>query len=329
MKIVIPALSLEKGGGARFLYQLGNVLVDMGHDVEYIIPEIGAVDWPARARITRVKEITPECFPPADFILPNFYPTVFPAWQSQKGQVVRLSLVYEPLCIPNAEVSKSTYFIDAPIITISQWQRQLVLTQIGRDSTVISGGADPAFFYPQPKLSNQTGRKNIFYIMRGAGYTWKGNEDFVKACVLLKETMADFDVYIVNPEPGNFYFTYPHQLLKADNDYQMARLYAQADLFVYTSYYESFGLPSLEAMACGTAVATTDCGGNRDFTRNGENCMVVPPGDVGRLADAMHRLLSDDKLRQSLADAGHAFAREWTWQRTAGQLLAVLTSIKG
>ncbi len=328
MKIVIPALSLEKGGGARFLYQLGNALVDFGQNVEFIIPESGSVDWPVRTKITRVKELTPDCFPPADFILPNFYLTVFPAWQSQKGQVVRLSLVYEPFCIPNADVSKSTYSIGAPIVTISQWQRQLILSQVGRDSTVISGGVDPVFFHPYPKLSAQTGRKTIFYIMRGAGYTWKGNDDFIAACARLKERLPDFDVFIVNPEPGAFIPSFPYTTVTADSDHEMALLYARADLFVYTSYYESFGLPPLEAMACGTAVVTTDCGGNRDYARNGENCVVVPPSDINLLTEAMHRLLTNDNERQSLANAGHVFAKPWTWQRTADQLLSVLMSIK-
>jgi len=99
-------------------------------------------------------------------------------------------------------VSKSTYSIEAPIITISQWQRQLILSHVGRESTVISGGVDPVLFHPYPKLSAQTGRKTIFYIMRGFGYTWKGNDDFIKACKRLKERIPAFDVLIVNPEPG-------------------------------------------------------------------------------------------------------------------------------
>jgi glycosyltransferase involved in cell wall biosynthesis len=113
----------------------------------------------------------------------------------------------------------------------------------------------------------------------------------------------------------------------ADSDREMALLYARADLFVYTSYYEAFGLAPLEAMACGTAVITTDCGGNRDYTRSGENCVVVPPSDINLLTESMHRLLTNDSERQALAVAGHVFAKPWTWQRTADQLISVLQSV--
>jgi Glycosyltransferase len=80
-------------------------------------------------------------------------------------------------------------------------------------------------------------------------------------------------------------------------------------------------------MACGTAVITTDCGGNRDYTRNGENCIVIQPSDVSALTDNMYYLLTNNNERQRLADAGHHFAQNWTWQRTADQLISVLMQI--
>lgn len=327
MKIVIPALSLEKGGGARFLYQLANALIDRGHYVEFIIPEAGALDWPVRAKVTRVKELTPSSFPSADFILPNFYPTVFPAWHSKKGQVVRLSLVYEPFCVAEADVSKSTYSIEVPMITISQWQRQLILSETGRDSAVISGGVDSAFFHPSPKFSTQTGRKTIFHIMRGPGYTFKGNADFLEACTRLKERIP-FDIWVVNPEGVTFDPSLPFKIMTAASDEEMGLLYARSDLFVYSSYYESFALPPLEAMACGTAVITSDCGGNRDYTINGENCIVVQPSDVRALTDKMYYLLTNDNERLRLANAGQQAAQSWTWQRTAEQVETFLQNLK-
>ncbi len=120
MKIVIPVLSLETGG-TRFIYQLANRLVDKGHSVEIVLPENATVAWPLRTQITRVKELTPDTLPAADFILLNFYPTVFPAWESKKGRVVRLSLGYEPLWVKETEKARGSYLIDAPIISISQW----------------------------------------------------------------------------------------------------------------------------------------------------------------------------------------------------------------
>ena len=56
----------------------------------------------------------------------------------------------------------------------------------------------------------------------------------------------------------------------------LAELYSSADIFLFTSYAESFGLPPLEAMACGTTVVTTDCKGNRDYAIGEYNCLIRP-----------------------------------------------------
>lgn len=329
MKIVFPVLSLEIGGGARFIYHLASALADKGHDVEVIIPQKAAQVWPLRAKVRHVQELTPNSIPPADFILPNFYLTVKPALESQKGRVVRLSLGYEPFWVPDAEAAKQTYLTGIPIMSISQWHRRILLQETGLESTVISAGVDTLTFHPYPKHSLVAGRKNIFYIMRdpASGYTWKGSMEFIRAISKLKGHV-DFDLTVSIPENALFTFPVPHQIKTTTSDQEMAQLYAKADLFVYTSYFEAFGLPPLEAMACGTAVVTTDCGGNRDYVRPGENCLLVPPSDVEQLSSAIYRLLTNDNQRQCLASQGLDFAQDWTWRRTADQVEAFLSTLK-
>jgi Glycosyltransferase len=328
MKIVFPVLSLEMGGGARFIYHLANALADKGHDIEVVMPQKGALVWPLRTKLRRVKELTPSSIPSADFILPNFYLTVKPAWESQKGRVVRLSLGYEPLWVPDSETAKQTYLIGAPIMSISQWHRQLLRQETGLESTVISAGVDTSIFHPYPKQCLFTGRKNIFYIMRdpASGYTWKGGAEFLKAVNRLRN-QVDFDLTVSIPEKALFTSPVPCQIKTTTTDQEMAQLYGQADLFVYTSYFEAFGLPPLEAMACGTAVVTTDCGGSRDYTRNSENCLLVPPSDIEQLSSAIYHLLTNDAERQRIAASGHQFAQTWSWQRTADQVEAFLKSL--
>lgn len=328
MKIVIPVLSLETGG-TRFIYQLANELVYRGHSVEIVLPQNASIAWPLRAKITRVKELTPVTIPAADFILPNFYPTVFPAWESKKGRVVRLSLGYEPLWVAESERALASYLIDAPIISISQWHRQLILQETGRDSTVIPGGVDSTVFCPFPKKSLSTGRLTIAYILRSKeqGYTWKGTEDFWEACRHLAKLVPEFDVQVVAPEGANYPAPRPYEILKASSDTEMAQFYAQADIFVSTSYFESFSMPPLEAMACGTAVVTTDNGGNRDYTKNGENCLLVPPSDIQLLTQALAQLLTREKERNRLALVGLQFAQSWSWRRSAELLEALLLKL--
>lgn len=325
MKIVIPVLSLETGG-TRFIYQLANELVDKGHSVEIVLPEHACVAWPLRAKITRVKELTRDTIPAADFLLPNFYPTVFPAWESKKGRVVRLSLGYEPIWVNEKETALASYLIDAPIISLSQWHRQLILQGTGRDSTIIPGGVDTSIFRPSAKKSLSTGRPVVAYILRSKehGYTWKGSDDFWEACRQLIQLVPNFELRIVATEGANYQAPLPYEVVNAHSDLEMAQFYAQADIFVSTSYFESFSMPLLEAMACCTAVIATDNGGSRDYAKNGENCLLVPPSDIKQLTQAMAQLLTQAEKRNQLALNGLQFAQPWTWRRSADLLEALL-----
>ena len=94
-------------------------------------------------------------------------------------------------------------------------------------------------------------------------------------------------------------------------------LYAGALAFVFPSYYEGFGLPVLEAISCGTPAIVG--GGSSLEEVAGPGGLVVPPGDVAALAEALVRLVNDDALRQRLSEAGIRHARRFSWTKTAEQ----------
>jgi glycosyltransferase involved in cell wall biosynthesis len=97
--------------------------------------------------------------------------------------------------------------------------------------------------------------------------------------------------------------------------------YNAATLFVYPSEYEGFGLPPLEALACGTPVVTSDRSSIPEVT--GEAAMLVDPTQPNAIADGMQRVIDDESLRQRLSSAGPAQARPFTWRRMAEATLAV------
>ncbi len=101
-------------------------------------------------------------------------------------------------------------------------------------------------------------------------------------------------------------------------------LYCRADVFVSTSWGEGFGLPPLEAMACGAPVVLTDSRGVRDYARPNENCIMVPPRDVEQLAAAMIRILSDRAFAQKIGQAGVATASRFQWDACVDRLEKVL-----
>jgi glycosyltransferase involved in cell wall biosynthesis len=108
---------------------------------------------------------------------------------------------------------------------------------------------------------------------------------------------------------------------------ELSAFYNECSIFVLPSRYEGWGLPAAEAMACGAAVVTTDCGGPADFAEHERTALVVRPGDTEALAHAIMRLLEDDNLRYRLASASVKQLSTMTWAQTATSLEAVLVRL--
>jgi glycosyltransferase involved in cell wall biosynthesis len=104
-------------------------------------------------------------------------------------------------------------------------------------------------------------------------------------------------------------------------DDDLPSLYSLAQVVALPSLYEGFGLPVLEAMACGTPVVTSDVSSLPEVA--GDAALLVDPLDVDSLTDSLRRLLEDDALRAGLRARGLARAASFTWERSARQLLEV------
>jgi glycosyltransferase involved in cell wall biosynthesis len=97
--------------------------------------------------------------------------------------------------------------------------------------------------------------------------------------------------------------------------------YNAAELFVYPSLYEGFGLPPLEAMACGTPVITSNVSSLPEVV--GEAGLTVDPMDSEGLAEAMSQVLGDGALRQSMQERGLARAGLFSWAKAAQETVEV------
>jgi len=108
-------------------------------------------------------------------------------------------------------------------------------------------------------------------------------------------------------------------------DEDLPALYNLADLFVFPSVYEGFGLPPLEAMACGTPVVVSNTSSLPEVV--GQAGLLVSPTDVGALAEAMARALRNGELRARLRARGLEQARRFTWQKVAEETLRAYRSL--
>jgi glycosyltransferase involved in cell wall biosynthesis len=104
-------------------------------------------------------------------------------------------------------------------------------------------------------------------------------------------------------------------------------LYNGADLFVYPSLYEGFGLPPLEAMACGCPTVTSDSSSLPEVV--GDAGLIVNPNSSADLVEAMARVLMEPGLAEALRNKGLARAARFSWDRCVQETLDIYSRVTG
>jgi len=196
-------------------------------------------------------------------------------------------------------------------------REELQRYQPGADVEVVRVGLSHAeAFHPLPpeERVDPDGRRRILYL--GDMRPRKGLYDFLAAAEILYQRLPDIHLWIVSKEDCQIQSLVPFEYIHRPPRPELARLMAVCDAFVSASWWESFGIPPLEAMACGAPVVLTDSRGVREFARPDENCLMTPIRNRQALADALERVLTDAELAERLRRAGPPTAAEFTWEES-------------
>ena len=105
------------------------------------------------------------------------------------------------------------------------------------------------------------------------------------------------------------------------SDLELVTLYSLADVFAFPSFFEGFGMPPLEAMACGAPVITSNTSSLPEVT--GDAAILVDPHDTNEIANAIARILGDEQLREELRQKGYLQVQHYTWPKAAHKMLSV------
>lgn len=188
-----------------------------------------------------------------------------------------------------------------------------------QDAILIANGVDLDVFRPAVHCTDS---ENFRILVCGnPNHALKGVRTVKDAVMALAARHAEWKLHLLNscgeqvlPEQiGHEHVgVYTYELRCGNTSGAMRELYSQSDLFVSSSWYEGFGLPVLEAMACGTPVVMTESHGLDGIAEDGVNCLKVPVGDVAALAAAMERLLKDAALRIRLIENGRTTAEHFS-----------------
>ena len=181
-------------------------------------------------------------------------------------------------------------------------------------------GIDQDIFRPRKSTKERAKRRIVCY---GSNTAWKGFSDAIEAMKTVFKQHRDVEwiVYGLSPLKERSAEA-PYAFIRGVFNERLAELYSSADVVFCPSWYESFPLPPMEAMACGVPVATTRYG-TEDFCFHEQNCLVVPPKEPKLMAEAILRLLEDRKLADGLSENGLKTAKQFTWDNTVDKVEAL------
>lgn len=244
----------------------------------------------------------------------------------------RLGRLYRRLVVPR--VARR-----AAVLTDSEHSRQDILRLIGLPAdavtvaplapgTIYGRASSPADLAAARAAYNLEGP---FILTLGAIDPRKNTARALEAFAMLRASRADAPLLAVVglPPAGQAPFAQLAARLGVADAVRFAgfvpeehlvALYSAAELLLYPSLYEGFGLPVVEAMACDTPVVTSPVGSIPEVA--GDAALLVDPGDPGSIAAALQRLLSSPELRRDLVARGRARLGHLSWERAARVTLA-------
>jgi len=222
-----------------------------------------------------------------------------------------------------------------------------------RKMEVIPPGVDICHFYPIPKdearqfIGIAPDQQMVLFV--GRIEPLKGVDTLIRAMSCLKFQEVGHPVYlaIIGGEPDadpDKMTAEMARLQKLCDDLAMGQTviflgkraqdtlpyyYSAADVLVMPSFYESFGMVALEAMACGTPVVASQVGGLAFLVRDGETGFTVPEGDPAALCDKLTLLLNDHDLRARMGQCAAEYAQGYDWDRIAAQMVDVYGRLVG
>lgn len=160
----------------------------------------------------------------------------------------------------------------------------------------------------------------------GRRHPLKGLEDFLEVWHNNKEWLTDkiAKVYIISDDELSRFDLSDFEVIVPKNDSHMADIYNKAHIFIFPSWKEGFGLPALEAMACGCAVILSDCGGVNEYAISGENCLTYEPHDRAQLECALKEMVNSSLLIKKLSTNAQTTARNFSWEKSAVELRSII-----
>ena len=215
---------------------------------------------------------------------------------------------------------ESTYYLPGRwhYLTISRWCAEWLRERYGQNVGEMRNGIVLKQF--QPGKRKIEGRKARVLIEGDCAVDYKNVDESFRIAGRLDPEKYEIWYMSYNAAPKEEYRC--EKFLHAVPYEQVAEIYRQCDILLKSSWLESFSYPPLEMMATGGWNVLVQNGGNSEYLRDGENCLIYPLGDEDAAVQAIERIVRDAELQEKLTKGGIETARTRDWETMREEITA-------
>lgn len=357
LKLAFPLEGLNSSGGLRIITLLINHLSDNGYDVDVIIPDYSSTPfYRLSPKVNLIVIKTKKGFLARfSYILKlielssreqysisfatgfktPLYIFISKIYNLSDTRLIYLLQHYEAssqvkIISNHSPLKKLTLYMLAKIgyrlplkkIAVSNWIKNKVAL---RNIDVIPNGIDLNYY--KPSTTFPVIQRDIIVGIIGTNKVIKGYSFALQAISLLDQrSLSKIKLLILTQEKIALPDFVAFEIVNAKSDEEIAAFYQRCSFFIFASFEEGFGLPPLEAMACGTPLICSRCGGVDEFI-TASNALTFDTGNSIQLVNHMNQLIQNDKLRDQLAEHGLATAREFSVENMLSQYLNIVKQL--
>jgi glycosyltransferase involved in cell wall biosynthesis len=217
----------------------------------------------------------------------------------------------------------AVYRLSFEKIVVSTWLQDMLQRDFGQKALLLLNPMDRTLFFP---VTIGRDADTIRVLLLDHDYAWKGTAEGAEIIERLKEGHPEIRLVMFGVRKtghahaaDEYHFSPPQEKLR--------EIYSSCDIYLCPSWDEGSGLPSMEAMVCGSALVTYDNGGSRDYAIDGETAFVAAHHDKETLAAKLEMAVSDGPLRRKISSAGMAYIESMpTRDEQADHLERILTT---